>query len=153
MADWELAQLNIALMRAPIDDPVMAAFAARLDEINAIADAAPGFVWRLQDDDGAATSFRPFGDDVLVNMSVWRDVEALKDYVLRSDHAQLLRRRKAWFERMEAAYSVMWWVPAGHRPSLAEAAERLERLRRDGPGSRAFTFRDSFPPPADGLHA
>ncbi len=153
MAAWELAQLNIALMRAPVDDPLMAAFVARLDEINAIADAAPGFVWRLQDEAGDATSFRPFGDDVLVNMSVWRDVESLKDYVLRSDHAQVLRQRKAWFERMDQPYTVMWWVPAGHRPTLAEAAERLELLRRDGAGPRAFTFRDAFPPPADGLHA
>lgn len=153
MAEWELAQLNIALMRAPIDDPLMAEFVARLDAVNAIADAAPGFVWRLQDADGAATSFRPLGDDVLVNMSVWRDVEALKDFVLRSDHAQVLRRRKQWFERMDQAYTVMWWVPAGHRPSLAEAAERLEWLRRDGPGPRAFTFRDAYPPPPADLHA
>lgn len=146
MSEFHLAQLNIAQMKFAIDDPAMAEFVARLEDINALADSAPGFVWRLQTEEGDATAIDHFGQDKLVNMSVWEDLESLHAYVFRSAHNQVMALRKQWFERMEAAYSVMWWVEAGHTPGLDEAGERLERLRRDGPGPRAFTFKQSFPP-------
>jgi len=147
MPRYQLAQLNIALMKAPLESPPMAEFVANLDRINALADVAPGFVWRLKDEDGDATALRPLGENTLVNMSVWRDMEALQGYVYKSDHADIMRRRKEWFGRMAEAYLVLWWVPEGHRPDMTEATARLELLRRIGPSAEAFTFRQAFPPP------
>ena len=146
MSEYHLAQLNIAKMKFPLDDPQMAAFVERLDEVNALADDAPGFVWRLQTEDGDATAIDFFGADTLVNLSVWRDVEALRNYTFRSAHKEVLARRHEWFDRMEEAYSVLWWIPAGHVPTLEEASERLDSLRSDGPGPRAFTFKQLFDP-------
>ncbi len=126
----------------------MAEFAANLERINALADAAPGFVWRLKTDAGDATDIRAFADpNLLLNMSVWRDLESLRAYVYDSAHVEIMRRRRAWFERMSEAYLVLWWVPRGHRPSIEEATARLGRLRRDGPAPQAFTFREAYPPP------
>jgi hypothetical protein len=120
---------------------------AALDEINALAAASPGFVWRFQTEDGNATAVRPFDDDsILINMSVWESVEALADYVYRSDHTSYLTRRREWFERSNDVYVVLWWVPAGHRPTVGEAIERLEHLREHGPSVEAFTFRRVFTP-------
>jgi hypothetical protein len=147
MASYELAQLNIAQMRTPIDAPEMADFVANLDRINALAESAPGFVWRLQSDEGNATAFRPFGDSTLVNLSVWSSVEPLNDYVYKSAHVEIMKRRKEWFDRMQDAYMVLWWVPAGHRPDEAEAMLRLQSLRALGPTERAFTFKQTFPAP------
>jgi hypothetical protein len=149
MAAYELAQLNVALMKAPLDAPEMADFVASLDRINALADGSPGFVWRLQTEEGDATELRSelLGDNVLVNMSVWSGIEALHAYVYRSGHVEVMRRRREWFERMREAYVVLWWVPRGHRPSIAEAAQRLQYLREHGPTREAFTFRDAFPAP------
>jgi heme-degrading monooxygenase HmoA len=147
---YHLAQLNIGRIRGPMDSPIMADFVARLDAVNALADAAPGFVWRLQTEDGNATAIRPYDDDrIAVNMSVWESADALHAFVYRGDHIEVMRRRREWFERMEDAYVVLWWVPAGHRPSVAEAVARLEALRRDGPTPHAFTFRRLFPAPND----
>lgn len=150
MNRYELAQLNIALMKAPIDSPVLADFVANLDRINALADGAPGFVWRLQTDDGNAMAFRPFGDDYLVNMSTWTDVESLSAYAYKTAHVEIMRRRAEWFEHMREAYAVLWWVPAGHRPTPEEAKARLEMLRERGPSPEAFTFKSAFPPPGPG---
>jgi len=151
VSSCELAQLNVGLMKGPKDSPVMAEFVASLDRINAIADTSPGFVWRLQTDEGDATAIRPFGDaNVIVNLSVWQDLESLRRYVYESEHLQLIRRRKEWFERMSEAFQVLWWVPRGHRPTVAEAIERLERLRRTGPAAEAFTFSHAYPAPDDG---
>ena len=149
MSAHELAQLNIGIFRAPIDSPEMAEFVANLDRINALAEASPGFVWRLQTEDGNATAIRPFPDqdNVAVNLSVWTDVDALNRFVFRSAHVEIMRRRREWFERMGEAYMVLWWVRAGHRPSVAEAIGRLEQLRAAGPTPVAFTFRQAFPPP------
>ncbi len=146
MADYHLAQLNIARMKHAIDAPEMADFVARLDDVNRLADEAPGFVWRLQTEDGDATGIDFFGADLLVNMSVWQDLESLRDYAFRSAHKQVLAQRHRWFDRMTEAYAVLWWIPAGSLPTLEEAAERLNCLRRDGPGPRAFTFKDHFAP-------
>jgi hypothetical protein len=147
-SSYELAQLNIGIAKGPMDSTVMAEFVANLDRINALADGAAGFVWRLQTEEGDATALRPFPDEnLLVNMSVWRDLESLSKFVYRSAHAEILGRRREWFERMSDAYLVLWWVPAGHRPTMDEAIAKLERLRAEGPTSEAFTFRRAFPAP------
>jgi hypothetical protein len=143
-----LAQVNVARMREPLGSPRLASFVAALDPINTLADSARGFVWRLQTEDGDATSIRAFDDDLmLVNMSVWESFEALGDFVYRSDHAGVMRRRREWFELMETAYVALWWIEAGHLPTLLEAKERLEHLEAHGPTAFAFTFRTPFSPP------
>jgi hypothetical protein len=147
MIQHHLAQLNIGVMKAPLDSPVMVDFMANLDRINALAEATPGFVWRLQTDEGNATALRPLDETTIVNMSVWAGVEPLRAYVYKTAHADYLRRRKEWFEPMAEAYMVLWWIPAGHRPTIEEALERLDALRRRGPTAEAFTFRHVFPAP------
>jgi hypothetical protein len=146
---WHLAQLNIARPRAPLDTPAMAGFIRDLPLINGMADAAPGFVWRLRDEDGAdATSLRPYGPETMVNMSVWESVEALRDFIHRGPHLESLRRRREWFDyRGIDAHLVLWWIPADATPTLEEARERLELLVRKGPGPDAFTLRRPYPPP------
>ncbi len=147
---WHIAQANIARMRAPIDAPLMAGFVAQLESINAIADASPGFVWRLQTEQGDATSIRAFEDEhILFNMSVWESIEALRNYVYKSGHTGPLRDRKKWFEPLTAPSLVLWWVPQRHIPTVEEAKERLELLKAKGPTAEAFTFRQWFPPPSD----
>ncbi|MFC9056742.1 DUF3291 domain-containing protein [Streptomyces sp. NPDC057074] len=136
-----LAELNVATLRYPIDDPRMAPFVDLLDPVNAAADDAPGFVWRLVEEGAAdATGLRPAGDDVIVNLSVWETREALWDFTYRSGHLEVMRRRREWFQRHVESYLVLWWVPAGHLPTVGEALERLADLRTHGPSPRAFTF-------------
>ncbi len=147
MSNFELAQLNIAYLKAPLDSPTLADFVANLDRINLLADGADGFRWRLQTENGDATSLRPFGDDVIVNMSVWRDLEALRRFVYNSAHTAFMKRRREWFAPAPQVYAVLWWVPHGHRPSLAEAADRLGQLRQHGPSATAFTFGRVFDAP------
>ena len=148
MSKYELAQLNIGIIRGPMDSPIMAEFAANLDRINALAESSPGFVWRLQTAEGNATSIRPFGDaNLLVNMSVWQDPDSLRKFVYRSAHADILRRRREWFDKISEAILVLWWVPHGHRPTVEEAIARLELLRRSGPCPEAFTLRQTYAPP------
>ncbi len=148
---YQLAQLNIAAMKAPLDSPLMADFVANIDRINALAERSPGFVWRLKDEygNGNATAFRPFGDDIVVNMSVWESVESLHHYAFRSAHVEVMRRRREWFDRQEQAYAVLWWIPSGHHPDLAEAAQRLAHLRQHGPSAFAFSFQTAFAPPEE----
>ena len=149
---YHLAQINIARVLAPLDDPLMAGFVEQLNPINALADASPGFVWRLQDEAGDATSIRVFEDDrILLNMSVWETIEALQDYVYRSAHLGPLRDRKRWFVVPDEPHLALWWVPAGHLPTPQEAKARLEYLRRHGPTPEAFTFKHAFPAPSDSL--
>jgi hypothetical protein len=151
MSAFELAQLNIGIIRGSMDSPVMAEFAANLERINALAERSPGFVWRLQTEEGDATAIRPFEDEnMLINMSVWRDVESLSTYVYSSAHIEVMRRRREWFERMHDAYLVLWWVPKGYRPTVADAIAKLEVLRAKGATVEAFTFRQAFPPPDAG---
>jgi hypothetical protein len=147
MSNYELAQLNVATMKEPLDSPAMADFVANLDRINALAESSPGFVWRLQTDEGDATAMRPMGESTLVNISVWKDAESLSKYVYESAHVEIMRRRKEWFERMREAYVVLWWVKQGHRPTAAEAITRLELLRAQGPTHDAFTLGKPFLPP------
>jgi hypothetical protein len=147
MSTYQLAQLNIAQMKERLESPSMADFVANLDQVNALADSAPGFVWRLEDEAGGAVGMRPFGEDLLVNMSVWDSVASLSSYAFRSDHAEIMRRRREWFKPMSADHAVLWWVATGHRPSLAEAKERLDHLRLHGATPYAFTFKNAFPAP------
>lgn len=130
MNRYHIAQVNIGRIKASLDSPIMAGFMNRLDEINALADNSPGFVWRLQTSAGNATYFRPYPHDdrILMNMSVWESIDALRNYVYRTMHNELLRQRQDWFEKLEGAYLALWWVPAGHIPGIDEATKRLAPL-------------------------
>jgi len=149
MAGFHLAQVNIGRLRAPVDDPTMAGFKNQLAPINALADSSAGFMWRLQTEDGDATAIKPFPDDALmaINMSVWASLEALLQFVYKSGHVGPLRDRREWFEPIDGPILVLWWVPVGHVPTVAEALARLDHLRQHGPTGHAFTFRAPFPPP------
>jgi Domain of unknown function (DUF3291) len=151
VAGYHLAQLNVGLVRAPTDSPELADFMAGIDPVNAAADATAGLVWRLQDGDGpGATALRPRGPDLIVNMSVWESLEALRDFVYRNGpHLDFMRRRRDWFHRMTQEHLVLWWVPAGHIPDLDEALSRLDLLRDNGPSPLAFTFHEPYTKPAE----
>jgi heme-degrading monooxygenase HmoA len=145
---YHLAQLNVARMLAPLTDPLMAGFVERLDEINALADSRPGFIWRLQTEEGDATSIRPFEDDlILVNLSVWASLQDLSNFVYASEHRQVMKQRRQWFNRFDGPYMVLWWIPQDHIPTVEEARERLTHLRTHGETSQAFTFKKPFPAP------
>jgi hypothetical protein len=146
---WQLAQINVARLLAPVGDPLVAEFVANLDRINALADTQPGFVWRLTGAGDNATDLRPDPNDALqaINMSVWQSLEALAAFVYRSDHRDVMRRRREWFEAPAEAYMALWWVPAGHRPDMLEGLARVRLLRAKGPSQLAFTFRQPFPAP------
>lgn len=147
-AGWQIAQVNIALPREPVDSPALADFVANLEPINALADSAPGFVWRLEDEGGDATSIRPFDDErLMINMSVWDSIEDLWRFVYDGGHLDVMRRRREWFERFGTVFMTLWWVPAGHTPSTDEARDRLEHLRAHGPTPHAFTFKQRYPEP------
>ena len=147
MSQYHVAQVNIGRIRAELSDPIMSGFVERLDEINALADASPGFVWRLQTGEGNATYLRPFQDErTLLNMSVWESVEALRHFVYQTVHVELVRQRYAWFEKFAGAYAALWWVPAGHIPGIDEAKRRIAHLDANGPSQFAFTFSAIFPP-------
>ncbi|MGE7388002.1 DUF3291 domain-containing protein [Streptomyces sp. NPDC004126] len=136
-----LAQLNVAKLRYPLEDPRVAPFVEALDPVNSAADGASGFVWRLTEEgEGDATAMRPLGENVIVNMSVWESRQALWDFTYRSGHLEVMRGRRDWFERHVEAHMVLWWVPAGHVPSVEEALGRLADIREHGPSPRAFTF-------------
>lgn len=152
--DHELAQVNIARLKAPLDSELLADFVAALDPVNASADAAPGFVWRLQDEGGNATAIPGFAWDqgtsagVIVNLSTWRSLDDLGSWVYDGLHRAVLRQRATWFERVAEATTALWWVPAGHRPTVAEAEDRVRALRAHGPSAHAFSFRTPFAPDA-----
>ena len=143
--ELQLAQVNIAKMLAPIDSAVMADFVANLDRINALAEDSAGFVWRLKDNSNNATSIKVYDDDfIIVNMSVWQHTEALFQYVYQSAHVEIFKRRKEWFEKMREMHMVLWYVPAGHQPSVHEAVEKLNYLRKHGETPLAFSFKKRF---------
>ncbi|MGF1432037.1 DUF3291 domain-containing protein [Kitasatospora sp. LaBMicrA B282] len=151
MTGFQLAQVNVGRLVAPLDGPELADFVAQLPEINGLAERSPGFVWRMVDEEGAdATGLSVDGDDdlLLINCSVWESVEALRDFTYHSDHLRVLTRRREWFHRMAEAHQALWWIPAGHRPTLAEAMDRVAMVREHGSGPLAFTFRDPRPAPA-----
>lgn len=151
--DYHLAQVNIARLLEPGDSQRLAGFVEALEEVNAAADSAPGFIWRLKSEDGNATSIRAFEWDeagsagVIVNLSTWESPEALKRYVYSTPHVDVLRRRREWFHHVTEPTTVLWWVPANHQPTTQEAEARLRSLRRHGASSEAFPFNDPSPPP------
>lgn len=148
MSEYHIAQINIGRILAPIDDPLMADFVSQLPPVNALADASPGFVWRLQTESGNATSIKVYEDEmVAINMSVWESVDSLREYVYKSAHSGALRDRKRWFEKFDGPYYALWWVPAGQIPTPQEGKERLEHLRVHGETEHAFSFRHNFPQP------
>lgn len=143
-----LAQYNIARLLAPLDDPRLADFVANLDRINTLGDRSAGFVWRHQDADGTSTGTRVRDDDaIIINFTVWESVEAVFEYAYHSAHVEVFRRRREWFAEMREAYLVLWWVPAGHIPTVEEADARLDYLRAHGPTAHAFTFKQRFAAP------
>ena len=141
-----LAQVNIALLKEPLDSPALADFVTLLEPVNALADAAPGFVWRLQTDEGDATSIRAFDDErIIVNMSVWESIEALWRFVYEGPHLEVMRRRREWFSRMAESHLALWWIPAGSIPMVEDAERRVAHLRQHGPSRFAFTFKQHYP--------
>ena len=147
MSGVHLADFNIARLRAPIDDPLIDGFRDNLEAINGLADQSPGFVWRLQDDQGDATHFDPYGDGLtIVNLAVWESLEALHDFTYRSAHKDFLRRRREWFEAPAEAILALWWIPAGTLPTVDDGVERLAHLRAHGPTPHAFDFRTRYEP-------
>jgi Domain of unknown function (DUF3291) len=139
-----LAQLNIATLEEPLESPRFAGFREALDRTNALAESSAGFVWRLVGDGKDASGYSPFGDQVLVNLSVWENVDFLFDFVYKTAHADVMGQRKQWFPKMTEAHMVLWWIQPGHMPPLTEAAERLSLLREQGPTPAAFTFKQRF---------
>lgn len=146
---YHLAQINVARGKGPLDSPLMEGFTAQVDAVNALAESSPGFVWRLVDLDAEGISASEVFSDplIIVNMSVWESVDALRDYVYRHRHGQVFRDRKQWFDDLDGPGLAMWWIPAGERPTLVDAKRRLERLAQQGPTAEAFTFREMFEAP------
>ncbi|MBL0740774.1 DUF3291 domain-containing protein [Chryseolinea lacunae] len=144
-----LAQINIGRIKGiDMNDPIMASFVAQLDEVNALAEGSPGFVWRLKDEYNNATAFNPYGDDrIIINMSVWENMEALQQYVYKGRHVEVMRERRTWFENFGKPFMAFWYVPIGHQPTVAEAVERLAHLQEHGPTAHAFDFKSRFPVP------
>ncbi|MEV7615557.1 DUF3291 domain-containing protein [Streptomyces sp. NPDC089799] len=148
-----LAQFNVGTLLQPLEDPLSAGFVELLDPVNTAADGTPGFVWRLVGEgERDATGLRPAGENAIVNMSVWETLEALWDFTYRSGHLEAMRRRREWFERHVEHHLVLWWIPAGHVPTVDEAMERLADLRAHGPSPRAFTFTSSYTPAESAEH-
>lgn len=150
---FHLAQLNIGRLHRPLDDHENAEFVAGLDHVNAIAESSTGFIWRLKDEDGLSSSYvrLPGEDDplLIVNYSIWEDLDPLRHFIYRSGHSGYLRRRREWFEKPTEPTTVLWWIPAETVPSLAAAYDRLKELRTNGPTERAWTLGKTFPPPGD----
>ena len=136
--DFHLAQVNVATLLAPLDDPRLAEFVANLDRINELAEEAPGFIWRLKGEGNDATSLRPFGEDVIVNMSVWEDCDRLFDFVYRTAHAPVMAKRRQWFAKPEGPFVALWWISAGHRPTVEEARQRLDLAGAQGAEPRSL---------------
>jgi heme-degrading monooxygenase HmoA len=150
MNRWHIAQMNVGTTLYPLEDPRIAEFVARLDEINALADVSPGFVWRLQSASVNATDIKTSDDpNFIVNMSVWTSAEALRDFVYKSSHRLVMGKRREWFARPANAYMVLWWIEAGTIPTAGEGLARLAYLQAHGPSRHAFTFKEKFPPPGE----
>jgi len=148
LSAYHLAQVNVAQAKADMDSDLMQGFVSRLDEINALAESAEGFIWRLKEDSGSATAIRVSDDPLLlINMSVWVNLESLKHYVYKSLHVELIKDRDAWFNKMGESHQALWWIPAGHIPSTVEAQKKLEYIRKRGSSAEAFTFAKPFPIP------
>jgi len=145
---YNIAQLNIARFRKPIDHPDNEGFISSLDRINAIAESQRGFIWRLTGVGNSALDIQGFEDpNIASNVSVWSDIESLSNFVYHNEgHQSIMLRRRTWFDKMEF-YVVLWWVKEDHIPTLTEAIERLDSLQNNGPSEHAFGFRKPFPAP------
>lgn len=140
-----LSQVNISRMIAPLSNPIMAEFVAQLDSINRLADNTPGFVWRLQTQEGNATSISAYDDElILFNLSVWESIDALKQFVYRTQHGKVMLQRKKWFHKSEGIDMALWWIPVGHIPTVDEAKKRLQHLNDYGDSAYAFSFKNQF---------
>lgn len=148
--NYHLAQVNIARAKAALDSPIMHSFVNQLEHINQLAETSPGFVWRLQTEDGDATALKVFDDElILVNLSVWDSFESLKNYVYTGDHLSVLKNKKQWFDKPSAPTLALWWVPAGHLPTIEQAKSALHTLTAEGPSAQAFTFATPFTVPEE----
>ena len=146
MTAYQLAEINIARMKGVnILDPIMQEFVDNLDHINALAESSEGFIWRLKDDSNNATQLNPYNDEqVIVNISVWKDVQSLSDFVYKTMHTDFLKRRSEWFQKFGQAYFAMWWIEPNDYPTVAEATDRLQHLQDHGPSPYAFNFRKKY---------
>jgi len=146
MDQYYLAQINIAEAKAEMDTDTMSGFVAQLENINTLADSSPGFVWRLQSEEGDSTAIRVFDSPLLlINISVWETLEYLKDFVYKSAHVELIQDRDAWFDKFKTAHQALWWIPKDHVPTVEEGKDRLEHIQLNGPTEYAFTFARPFP--------
>jgi hypothetical protein len=150
MRTYHLAEINIARMKGvDINDPIMKEFVENLDAVNQIAEKSEGFVWRLKDENNNATSLNPYDDEqIIINVSVWKSMETLEEFMYRTFHAEFLKRRKDWFTSFGKAHTAMWWIPAGHLPTLEEAVGKLDLLQKNGASQDSFDFRNKFPAPS-----
>lgn len=153
--EWHLAQINIAKIAGQsINDPVMEKFVAQLDEINALAEGSPGFIWRLKDENNNATNLNPYHDErIIVNISVWETLDHLIKFIYQGRHAEVLRSRRDWFVNFGKPFTTLWYLPAGEIPTIEEAMRRLQSLQENGPTPFAFDFKAKFAPPSDTLSA
>ncbi|MBX7172669.1 MAG: DUF3291 domain-containing protein [Pyrinomonadaceae bacterium] len=151
MNKYQLAQINIARMKGVnINDPVMQEFVDNLEKVNDLAENSEGFIWRLKDDNNNATAFNPYDDEqILINISVWKNMESLENYVFKTFHTDFLRRRKEWFHLFGKASTAMWWIPLGQFPTVEEAVEKLDHLQKNGASELAFDFKNRFPSPLE----
>lgn len=149
MVDWQLAQINVARLLRPEGDPQVQEFFDELDRINSLADGSDGFIWRLKEEDGGNATGLSFSPDpnLIVNMSVWRDADALFAFTYRSAHTPVMAKRRQWFERASETYQALWWIEAGRRPTVEEGLAKLWLIDRYGPSAQAFGFKSQFPKP------
>lgn len=149
MAEYQIAQINVAKMKGEtINDPVMKEFVDNLDRVNALAESADGFVWRLKDESNNATNINPYGDEqIIINISVWKNIEALENFVYKTFHTEFLKRRKEWFQSFGKSYTALWWIPVGQFPSVEEAVEKLDILQKNGASELVFDFKKRYSAP------
>jgi len=152
MHEFQIAEINIARMRGMnINDPIMKEFVENLDTVNSLAENSDGFVWRLKDDNNNATNFNPYDDEqVIINISVWKSIESLENFMYKTFHSEFLRRRKQWFQTFGKAYTAMWWIVKEKFPTIQEAVEKLDYLQKNGPSEIVFDFKRKYPPPHPG---
>ncbi len=150
MSHYFIAEINIAKMKGvDINDPIMKEFVENLDAVNQIAEKSEGFVWRLKDENNNATILNPYNDEtIIINVSVWKSIETLENFMYRTFHSDFLKRRKEWFLTYGSAHTAMWWIPEGHIPTMQEAVDKLSFLQTNGPSPNSFDFRHKFPAPS-----
>jgi hypothetical protein len=151
MNHYKIAEINVARMKwVNINDPMMKEFVENLDKVNSIAEMSEGFIWRLKDDNNNATSLNPFDDEqIIINVSVWENLEKLENFMYKTFHSEFLKRRKEWFQQYGKAHTALWWVQHGHFPTLQEAIANLDYLQKNGPTQKVFDLKNKFPPPGN----